>query len=46
MITNKSWWNTVDLIAIDLVGNYFKLFPEQITPITKRWMKSGYKERV
>ena len=35
MITNKSWWDTVDLSAINLVGNYFKLFPEQITPIPK-----------
>tara|TARA_B110000977_G_scaffold25954_1_gene32110 strand:+ start:274 stop:549 length:276 start_codon:yes stop_codon:yes gene_type:complete len=34
MITNKSWWDTVDLIAKNLIGNYFKLFPEQIIPIT------------
>jgi 3-methyladenine DNA glycosylase AlkD len=41
MITNKSWWDTVDLIATNLIGNYFKLFPEQIIPITTKWMKSG-----
>ena len=40
MITNKSWWDTVDLITTNLVGNYFKLFPEQIIPITKIWMES------
>ena len=40
MITNKSWWDTVDLIATNLVGNYFKLFPEQIRPVTLRWMES------
>ena len=41
MITNKSWWDTVDLIATNLVGNYFKLFPEQIIPVTQKWMESG-----
>ena len=40
MITNKSWWDTVDLIATNLVGGYFKLFPEQIIPVTKKWMNS------
>ena len=40
MITNKSWWDTVDLIATNLVGAYFKLFPEQIIPVTKKWMNS------
>jgi len=40
MITNKSWWDTVDLITTNLVGNYFKLFPEQIIPITKIWIES------
>ena len=41
MITNKSWWDTVDLIATNLVGTYFKLFPEQIFPVTEKWMDSG-----
>lgn len=41
MITNKSWWDTVDLIATNLVGAYFKLFPEQIIPVTEKWMDSG-----
>ena len=40
MITNKSWWDTVDLIATNLVGAYFKLFPEQIILVTKKWMNS------
>ncbi|MGB1040904.1 MAG: DNA alkylation repair protein [Flavobacteriales bacterium] len=41
MIANKSWWDTVDLIATNLVGGYFKAYPEQIIPITDKWMKSG-----
>lgn len=40
MITNKSWWDTVDLIATNLVGTYFKLYPEHIKPVTDKWMNS------
>lgn len=40
MITTQSWWDTVDLIATNLVGTYFKLFPEQIIPITQKWMET------
>lgn len=40
MIVEKSWWDTVDLIASNLVGGYFNLFPEQIETITNTWMKS------
>ena len=40
MITQKSWWDTVDFIAGSLVGNYFKMFPEMIKPITDKWMAS------
>ena len=29
MIINKSWWDTVDHIATDLTGPYFKIFPGQ-----------------
>lgn len=41
MISNKSWWDTVDFIATHLVGKYFLLFPHQIQPITEKWMTSG-----
>lgn len=41
MIVEKSWWDTVDLIAAVLVGDYFKKYPEQIKPITQKWMNSG-----
>ena len=37
MILNKSWWDTVDYIASDLVGKYFELFPKEIPSAIKRW---------
>ena len=40
MISNQSWWDTVDLIATNLVGAYFKRFPEQIISVTIKWMES------
>lgn len=41
MITRKSWWDTVDIIATKLVGKYFNKFPEQIMLYTNKWMNSG-----
>lgn len=40
IITNKSWWDTVDFIAAHLVGSYFKNFPQQIKVITSKWMST------
>ena len=40
MITNKSWWDTVDFIASNLVGTYLKRFPGQTETLTTQWMKS------
>jgi 3-methyladenine DNA glycosylase AlkD len=41
LIVRKSWWDTVDGLAGWVCGTYFNLFPEQIKPVTGRWMKSG-----
>jgi 3-methyladenine DNA glycosylase AlkD len=41
MITHKSWWDTVDYIASNLVGVHFQKYPELIIPTTKKWMDSG-----
>lgn len=41
MITNKSWWDTVDFIAAKLVGPFFNQYPELIKPVTEKWMESG-----
>jgi len=40
LITTKSWWDTVDSIAPNLVGKHFKNHPELIIPITNNWAKS------
>ena len=41
MVTTKSWWDTVDYIASNCIGCYFKKHPDQIRPVTGRWMDSG-----
>lgn len=40
-ITHKSWWDTVDFIANECTGPYFKMFPAQIVPVTDRWNASS-----
>ncbi len=40
MIVTKSWWDTVDYIATNLVGAYFTKYPEKIDETTQQWMKS------
>lgn len=39
-ITHKSWWETVDGIASDWLGLYFRLFPELTVSTTKAWNQS------
>ncbi len=41
IIVTKSWWDTVDYIASNLVGVYMRKFSHQVLPITTRWMDSG-----
>lgn len=41
MITHESWWDTVDYIASNIAGVWFKLHPQEILPVTSRWMASG-----
>jgi len=38
LIQNKSWWDTVDNIAANLAGSYFKLFPNNKE--LNNWIKS------
>ncbi|MFK5854821.1 MAG: DNA alkylation repair protein, partial [Bacteroidota bacterium] len=40
MIITKSWWDTIDFIANNLLGTYFTNYPEEIISTTNRWMKS------
>lgn len=39
-ITRKSWWDTVDFIASNLVGSFFSLYPDNISPVTESWMRT------
>ena len=41
MITHRSWWDTVDFIAANLVGQYFRKFPEQRAEYVERWLATG-----
>jgi 3-methyladenine DNA glycosylase AlkD len=41
MILDKSWWDTVDFIAANLVGSYFLHFPEKTKPEMSKWLNSG-----
>ena len=40
LIVTKSWWDTVDSLAVHSSGNYFKQYPEQISSITDKWINS------
>lgn len=41
LVINKSWWDTIDFIASNLVGVHFQKYPEQINLYTEKWMESG-----
>lgn len=36
-LIHKSWWDSVDHIASEWLGVYFKQYPEQIIPVTGKW---------
>jgi len=40
MITTKSWWDTVDFIASNILGSYFKTYPENRVDCVNRWIAS------
>lgn len=37
LITTKSWWDTVDLIASNYLGAYFQKFPEMRDSVVDAW---------
>jgi 3-methyladenine DNA glycosylase AlkD len=37
LITTKSWWDTVDGIAPNVVGKFARVFPEQMKEKLKQW---------
>lgn len=40
LVLNKSWWDTVDFIAVNLIGSYFQRFPKDIKKTTEEWISS------
>jgi 3-methyladenine DNA glycosylase AlkD len=40
LITKNSWWDTVDLIASNIVGAYFMKNPERISEYIPSWVSS------
>ena len=40
LITTKSWWDTVDILAIHVAGVILKRHPKEIARWNKRWVKS------
>ena len=40
LLTQKSWWDTVDLLAVHSVGTYFQKFPENKEDLLEGWLDS------
>jgi len=40
LIMDKSWWDTVDMLAVRLVGHMGKRFPELLPSYPDKWMAS------
>jgi 3-methyladenine DNA glycosylase AlkD len=38
LLITQSWWDSVDTISSGIMSPYFVKFPDQIRPITERWM--------
>jgi 3-methyladenine DNA glycosylase AlkD len=41
MITQKSWWDTVDYIAAWILGRWLHSFPEERERVSNKWLQSG-----
>ena len=41
MIIHKSWWDTVDFIAVKLVGSYLKKYPHKKEFYVDKWLRSN-----
>ncbi|WP_239613675.1 DNA alkylation repair protein [Cohnella mopanensis] len=39
-VTTKSWWDTVDYLAAQTLGDHLTKFPELIPSYTQRWIES------
>lgn len=42
MITHKSWWDTIDFIASNLVASYLRVYPDKRWDICKKWLETEF----
>lgn len=40
LLTRKSWWDTVDFLAANIVGSYLRKFPEDRDDLVNKWLHS------
>ena len=40
LIKQKSWWDSIDSIAPNLVGHYFRLFPKKRNTVIEKWLNT------
>lgn len=40
MIITGAWWDHVDFIAADLIGELLRKYPDQMKPILKKWIRN------
>ena len=40
IMTNKSWWDSIDFIAANIVGDYFKKYPSTVENTLEKWIQS------
>jgi 3-methyladenine DNA glycosylase AlkD len=41
MVTNKSWWDTVDFVSYNLMGQYFKTYVAERKACVNKWLESN-----
>lgn len=41
LLTSKMWWDTIDLLASKIVGEYFSIFPNNKLKIIDKWILSS-----
>ena len=41
LITTKSWWDTVDFLAYNILGKYFMILPDQRDRYVNKWLHSN-----
>src|SRR5690606_22250023 len=40
LLIHKSWWDTVDFLAANIVGSYLRKFPEEREDLVNKWLNS------